>query len=87
VDFVSICKSAGATQADIRYDMVTAENVRIAHAEGIKVMAWFRSIEALVEAGHQDESKFFPSLVDMAVDVICTSFSRQLRMMLSGKSE
>ncbi len=85
LDFPAICQHAGASQADIRYDMISPGHVAAAHAKGIKVMAWFRSIDAMIQAGHADEDAFFPSLVDMGVDIICTNFPAKLAAFLSQR--
>ena len=85
-DFPAICLSAGATQADIRYDMLTPGLVTSAHAHGVRIMVWFRSVEAMIQAGHQDEEQWYASFADMGVDVICTNYPEKLRAFLSQRA-
>jgi glycerophosphoryl diester phosphodiesterase len=82
-DFPAICLAAGAAQADIRYDLLTRSHVASAHAQGVRVMAWFRSVEAMINAGHADEEKWYPEFVDMGVDVICTNYPEKLAALLA----
>jgi glycerophosphoryl diester phosphodiesterase len=84
-DFVTICQSAGASQADIRYDMLSPSHVADAHAKGIRIMAWFRSTEAMIQAGHADEERLFAGLTDLGVDVICTNFPGKLAAFLTQR--
>jgi hypothetical protein len=58
-----------------------------AHASGVKVMAWCRSPEAMIQAGHADEEQLFPSLLDTGADVICTNFPAKLCAFLAAKKE
>jgi glycerophosphoryl diester phosphodiesterase len=85
-NFPDICIAAGATQADIRYDMLTAGHVASAHEKGIRVMAWFRSVEAMMHAGHSDEEKWYAAFVDMGVDVICTNYPEKLFAFLAQRN-
>jgi len=82
-DFAAICLRAGAAQADIRYDMISPPMVAQAHAHGIRVMVWFRSVEAMIAAGHAEEELLFPSLIEMGVDVICTNSPEKLSLLLA----
>ena len=86
-DFVAVCRAAGACQADIRYDMLSRAHIAQAHASGVKVMAWCRSPEAMIQAGHADEEQLFPSLLDTGADVICTNFPAKLCAFLAAKKE
>ena len=86
-DFVTLCRAAGACQADIRYDMLSRAHVAQAHANGVKVMAWCRSPEAMIQAGHADEEQLFASLLDTGADVICTNFPAKLSAFLAAKKE
>ena len=81
-DFTTLCIAAAATQAHMRYDMITPQLVSQAHASGIRVMVWFRSVEAMIAAGLEHEERLFPALVAMGVDVICTNSPEKLAALL-----
>lgn len=71
-DFVQRALDIGGSQVDLRYDIITDEMVSAAHAQGLKVMAWFRGPLTMDAAGQSDD-QYFHRLLALGVDTICTN--------------
>lgn len=75
-NFCASAIEAGASQVDIRYDIVTADLVREAHSCGLRVMAWCRGHVAMEASGVKSDESYHAvhrRLVEAGCDVICTN--------------